>query len=209
MNANSLAFNIKKTNLINVSVWKREDPDVFLNLNNEVIQPVEAASLLGIQITKDWSQNYYISEMRENHVSQVEQRFRGFRLLSLSHINHVPANSILSLQGSQGQLHMRQIRMTQVTSPTRRDAYFSRICSLFNQLHAYNLPPMELHHENQKRPWCLQKWVKKQTLLEDEWQTINSRVRVPTSGNKLVVSKNHDQKLAGASYMNVIYTIRQ
>ena len=52
------------------------------NLNNEVIQPVEAASLLGIQITKDWSQNYYISEMRENHVSQVEQRFRGFRLLS-------------------------------------------------------------------------------------------------------------------------------
>ena len=143
MNANSLAFNFKKTNLINVSVWKREDPDVFLNLNNEVIQPVEAVSLLGIQITKDWSQNYYISEMRENHVSQVEQRFRGFRLLSLSHINHVPANSILSLQGSQGQLHMRQIRMTQVTSPTRRDAYFSRICRLFNQLHAYNLPPME------------------------------------------------------------------
>ena len=82
MNANSLAVNFKKTNLINVSVWKREDPDVFLNLNNEVIQPVEAASLLGIQITKDWSQNYYISEMRENHVSQVEQRFRGFRLLS-------------------------------------------------------------------------------------------------------------------------------
>ena len=62
---------------------------------------------------------------------------------SLSHINHVPANSILSLQGSRGQLHMRQIRMKQVTSPTRRDAYFSRICRLFNQLHAYNLPPME------------------------------------------------------------------
>ena len=53
MNANSLAFNFKKTNLINVSVRKREDPGVVLNLNNEVIQPVEAARLLGVQITKD------------------------------------------------------------------------------------------------------------------------------------------------------------
>ena len=33
MNANSLAFNFKKTNLINVSVRKREDPGVVLNFS--------------------------------------------------------------------------------------------------------------------------------------------------------------------------------
>ena len=83
MNANSLAFNFKKTNLINVSVRKREDPGIVLNLYNEVIQPVDAARLLGVQITKDLTQNYYINDMEgENLMSQVEQRFRAFGLLS-------------------------------------------------------------------------------------------------------------------------------
>ena len=56
---------------------------VVLNLNNEVIQPVDAARLLGIQITKDLSQNYYINDMQgENLLSQVESRFKAFNLLS-------------------------------------------------------------------------------------------------------------------------------
>ena len=81
MNANSLAFNFKKTNLGNVSVRKREDPGIVLNLNGEVLQPVPAARLLGVQITKDLTQHYYINDMDNSLLSQLETRYRGFRLL--------------------------------------------------------------------------------------------------------------------------------
>ena len=82
MNANSLAFNFKKTKLVNCSVRKREDPGVVLNLNNEVIHPENAARLLGLYVTRDMTHHYFLNEMENNLLSQVRSRFNAFKLLS-------------------------------------------------------------------------------------------------------------------------------
>ena len=49
-------------------------------MDGEVLQPVPAARLLGVQITKDLTQHYYINDMNNSLLSQLDTRFRGFRL---------------------------------------------------------------------------------------------------------------------------------
>ena len=55
---------------------KREDPGIKLHLNNEEIQSTNSARLLGLQVHKDLTQNYYINEMQDSLMRQVETRFR-------------------------------------------------------------------------------------------------------------------------------------
>ena len=60
---------------------KREDPGIKLHLNNEEIQSTNSARLLGLQVHKDLTQNYYINEMQDSLMRQVETRFRALKKL--------------------------------------------------------------------------------------------------------------------------------
>ena len=81
MQANSLASNAKKTQIVHTSVRGRQPPKIKLELEGNLITPVSEARLLGMQITHNWEHKHYLMDMEGDLLSQCQTRYNGLKQL--------------------------------------------------------------------------------------------------------------------------------